>query len=117
MIQVTVKRDRHHELLAVSVEGHADSGPHGYDLICAGVSAVTFGAVNAVEELCGVELEIQQSNDGGYLSCSVPNSIEGMSREQTLLLLEGMVSSLKTIEDSYSEHIKVNDPRGGGTHA
>ncbi|GGH85829.1 uncharacterized protein YsxB (DUF464 family) [Pullulanibacillus pueri] len=117
MIQVQVKRTHERELQTVTITGHAEAGPYGYDLICAGVSAVTFGAVNAVEELCGVALDIEQSEDGGYLSCSIPESIQNNSREQVTLLLEGMLSSLRTIEASYSEHIQVNDRQGGGKRA
>ena len=113
MIQVKVECDEHKQLRSVRISGHADSGPYGYDLVCAGVSAVTFGAVNAIEELCQVELDIEQAEDGGYLHCSVPDSFRTQPNEHVYVLLEGMISSLKTIEASYSEHIQVNDQGGG----
>lgn len=35
----------------ITVQGHAESGPYGHDLICAAVSALTIGlAVNVAEE-------------------------------------------------------------------
>jgi len=109
MIQVQVKRNAYKQLQSVQISGHADSGPFGYDLVCAGVSAVTFGAINAIEELCHVELVVVQEEDGGYLLCSVPDSIQQHPNEHVYLLLEGMISSLKTIEAAYSEHIQIND--------
>ena len=36
-------------------------------LVCAGASAVVFGSVNAVEELCNVQATIELGNDGGFL--------------------------------------------------
>src|SRR5699024_5743340 len=63
---VTVYRKRN-ELTGFELSGHAESGPYGYDLVCAGVSAVSFGAINAVMELCNVDLSITQGRSGGYL--------------------------------------------------
>ena len=39
--------------------GHADYAPHGQDLVCAGTTAVVFGSINAVEELCNVQATIE----------------------------------------------------------
>src|SRR5699024_12152227 len=39
------------EISSFVVSGHANSGPYGQDLVCAAVSAVTFGAGNAVLEI------------------------------------------------------------------
>ena len=39
------------------------------DIVCAGASAVSFGAINAIHELTGVTPEIEQGEDG-FLNCS-----------------------------------------------
>lgn len=75
MIHVTIYRSNN-QITAFGLTGHADSGPYGYDLVCAGVSAVSIGAVNAVMELCQTELEIEQGNDGGYLHVTLPASLD-----------------------------------------
>ena len=46
MIEVTLF-ENNKGITAFEISGHADSGPYGYDLVCAGVSAVSFGSVNA----------------------------------------------------------------------
>jgi uncharacterized protein len=107
MIQVKVSRDQERRIKAFTIKGHADSGPKGFDLICAGVSSVSFGAVNAVEGLCGFQLIVDQAEDGGYLHCQFPEGIDGSVRQKAELLLEGMIIALKTIETSYSKHIKI----------
>ena len=38
------------------------------DIVCAGASAVSFGAINAVHALTGVTPEIEQGEDG-FLRC------------------------------------------------
>lgn len=108
MITVTINRkDRF--IIAFEMSGHAESGPYGYDLVCAGASAVSFGAVNAVLELCQVELNIEQGSEGGYLYVAIPDSISQATHERVQLLFEGMLVSLKTIEREYGEFIQIKD--------
>ncbi|WP_240374735.1 ribosomal-processing cysteine protease Prp [Bacillus piscicola] len=108
MIKVNVIR-HHNEIQSFSMAGHAEAGPYGYDLVCAGASAISFGAVNAVAELCEVEMDIEMEEDGGYLHCAVPELAERHVREKVQLLLEGMLVSLQTIADQYGEHITLID--------
>lgn len=106
MINVNVNR-KNNQIKQFELSGHAASGPYGYDLVCAGVSAVSFGAVNAVMTLSGADLEIEQGDEGGFLRVTVPDSIPYETMEKTQLLLEGMLVSLKTIEQEYSEFIII----------
>ncbi|RDW19306.1 ribosomal-processing cysteine protease Prp [Oceanobacillus arenosus] len=106
MIRVTVSRSEN-QITAFKLTGHAESGPYGYDLVCAGVSAVSIGTVNAVLELCLVDLQIEQGAKGGYLHVIVPPSLEPEIMAKVQLLFEGMLVSLKSIELEYSKFIKV----------
>lgn len=106
MIIVTVLR-KENQITAFELAGHAQSGPYGYDLVCAGVSAVSFGAVNAIIQLCEVDLEIEQADEGGYLHVSVPKFGHNELADKVQLLLEGMLISLKTIEREYSQFISI----------
>lgn len=96
-------------ITAFELSGHAESGPYGYDLVCAGVSAVSFGAVNAVLELCQVELDIEQGSEGGYLHVAIPDSGNEAINRKVQLLFEGMIVSLKTIEREYSQFIMIKE--------
>ncbi|WP_042223340.1 ribosomal-processing cysteine protease Prp [Oceanobacillus manasiensis] len=104
MIQVTINR-MDNRITAFKLSGHADSGPYGYDLVCAGVSAVSIGTVNAVVSLCGADLLIEQGEDGGYLYVQIPDEVRNM--EQVQLLFEGMLVSLQSIENEYGEFIRI----------
>ncbi|GAB3050268.1 ribosomal-processing cysteine protease Prp [Virgibacillus ainsalahensis] len=106
MIHVTVYRSNN-QIKEFELSGHADSGPYGYDLVCAGVSAVSIGAVNAVMELCEAELEIEQGSAGGYLHVALPDSSDHEEMEKVQLLFEGMLISLKTMEVEYSQFIQI----------
>ncbi|GIO27670.1 ribosomal-processing cysteine protease Prp [Ornithinibacillus bavariensis] len=106
MIKVTVYRDNN-QIKSFELSGHAESGPYGYDLVCAGVSAVSFGAVNAVLKMTDIELEIEQGHEGGYLRVSIPDSVDEGLMEKAQLLFEGMIVSLETIERDYNQFITI----------
>ncbi|MCC2251132.1 ribosomal-processing cysteine protease Prp [Virgibacillus sp. AGTR] len=106
MIRVTVFRTNE-RITAFELSGHADSGPYGYDLVCAGVSAVSIGTINAVMALCEVDLIIEQGQDGGYLHVTIPAPISEEKMEQIQLLFEGMIISLTSIEQEYSDFIQI----------
>ncbi len=99
------------KMIAFEISGHANSGPYGFDLVCAGVSAVSFGCVNAVMELCDTELKIKQETDGGYLYVELPETL--YASEEAQLILKTMVVSLQTIEREYEQFIQIKKNQGG----
>lgn len=108
MIQVTVYR-MENKITAIEMSGHANSGPYGYDLVCAGASAVSFGSLNAVMELCNLDLDIEQGSEGGYLYVTIPKELDSLKSDRAQLLLEAMLISLRTIELQYSQFIRINE--------
>ena len=108
MINVTLFR-KDNKIMGFELSGHANSGPYGYDLVCAGVSAVTFGAVNAILMLSELDLDIEQADDGGYLHVTLPDYVEAEAMEKAQLLLEGLLISLQTIEREYSQFINIQE--------
>ncbi|WP_085509004.1 ribosomal-processing cysteine protease Prp [Thalassobacillus devorans] len=108
MIKVLIYR-RDNEMNGFEISGHAESGPFGNDLVCAAVSAVSFGAVNAVMELCGVEPAIDQGGEGGFLKVMLPEDLEAETESKAKLLLEGMLVSLQTIERDYNQYISITE--------
>ncbi|MDQ0207991.1 ribosomal-processing cysteine protease Prp [Alkalicoccobacillus murimartini] len=111
MINVSINRHSTGRIVSFSMSGHAESGPYGYDIVCAGASAVSIGAVNAVQVLCQTELIVDMQDNGGYLSCTVPESLSQEQHRDVQLLLEGMVLSLKSIEEEYEAFISITDRR------
>ncbi|WP_088103679.1 ribosomal-processing cysteine protease Prp [Halalkalibacter urbisdiaboli] len=107
MITVSVERNQSNDIVSFTMSGHADSGPHGHDLVCAGASAVSFGSINAIAALCGVELDIEMEDEGGFLRCSVPRGLESGIYEKVQLLLEGMIVALQSMAEEYSAYIEI----------
>ncbi|MFD1736042.1 ribosomal-processing cysteine protease Prp [Bacillus salitolerans] len=106
MIYIKVIRNSNQLVESVTVTGHAEYDEPGKDIVCAGVSAVTFGAANAVEKLCGVALKVEQG-ESGFLRFILPMNVDSSMNEKIQLLIEGMLVSLKTIEISYSDFINI----------
>ncbi|CAG9607946.1 ribosomal-processing cysteine protease Prp [Pseudoneobacillus rhizosphaerae] len=106
MIQVTIYRLESGLIQAFTLSGHADYAKRGRDLVCAGVSAVSFGTVNAIEALAGFEPRAEQGKDG-FLRCEFPMDLPEETQKKVQLLLEGMIVSLQTIEKDYGKHIKI----------
>ncbi|HLS65733.1 MAG TPA: ribosomal-processing cysteine protease Prp [Pseudogracilibacillus sp.] len=108
MITVTVYR-KDKNVQAFEISGHANSGPYGYDLVCAAVSAVSFGAVNAIFEMTNVSPEVKQNDEGGYLYVQLPSIGDKTELERTQTIIDTMLVSLRTIERDYRSFIQVKD--------
>ncbi len=103
MIKVVIKLTND-EVTNVVIKGHAYSGVAGHDLVCAGVSAVTIGALNSLSD---VELGFRTKVDEGYVE------ITPLYRpsDHDKIVLEVLITSLKTIEESYSQFLKIREER------
>lgn len=112
MININIHYNNVEEISSFVVSGHANSGPYGQDLVCAAVSAVTFGAVNAVLEITNAPLHIEQGGEGGYLKIDIPTNLSQDMKEKVELLFQGMLISLKTIERDYEEYVSIHKAKG-----
>lgn len=107
MIKVKVLRNDSQEIIAFHVSGHADYDESGKDIVCAGVSAVAVGTVNAVEVLLNIELPSEMKT--GLLSVKIPDISDQIVSKQAQLLLEAMVVMLQTIKQTYGKYISIDD--------
>lgn len=85
--------------ISLQVSGHANSDEYGKDLICASVSSIMFGFMNALDAL-NEDVEIKQlTNEITIINHSSSNNIQDY--------FELVMTQLKTIEESYGDFIKV----------
>lgn len=105
MIRIRVKQNQAGLVEQIKVTGHANFAEHGMDIVCAAVSAVTIGMVNAMEQITGVT--VHQSDDGeGKVDCRIPVDLPtGEVRTQLGLLMQAMNLSLKGIADGYPKYV------------
>ncbi|SDW26599.1 hypothetical protein SAMN05444487_102101 [Marininema mesophilum] len=110
MIQVTITRDSQGRLERVVMDGHADFGEYGRDIVCAAVSGVAIGLANATEKLLGVRIHGDADEvSGGHLECQLPKGLAPDVEERVRLLMEAMATSLQSIADEYRSFVKVTE--------
>ncbi|MEK4627865.1 MAG: ribosomal-processing cysteine protease Prp [Solibacillus sp.] len=107
MITVTIYSDENRKSYGFEISGHALSDVYGRDLVCAGASAVAFGAVNAIPHVTGITPEIEQGAEGGYLKVTIPEKPDAETDEKLQVLLNTMVTQFYTMTASYSEYIEL----------
>lgn len=89
------------KMTLLEVEGHAYSGEPGKDLVCSAVSAITFGGLNALSQNQEI-IQIKVNNSGHVI---IKASEEISLKDH--IILETMLTQLKTIAHSYPQNIKV----------
>ena len=101
---ITVKVKVHNEIYQyLSVKGHAGAGEYGNDLICAGVSSIMFGLLNAID-MADKEVILNVKEN-------LIEVINDSNNTKVNDYLELAVVQLKTIEQSYSQYIKIDERR------
>ena len=100
MVKVKVERS-HKEIVTIKIFDHAGYADAGQDLVCAGVSSISVGMMNALDLLVPETCIFQLKE--AYVEIKTKQS-----NEKTLLLLEGMLVQLKTLQESYSSYITIN---------
>ena len=85
--------------LSLEVSGHAEYDESGKDLICASVSSIVFGFMNALDAL-NEDVQIKQLTNKITIKVHSDSNII-----QDYLELD--MTQLKTIEESYGDFIKV----------
>jgi uncharacterized protein YsxB (DUF464 family) len=110
MIRVEIRRAPDERIVGFKLTGHADYDEAGKDIVCAGVTAVTFGTVNAIEALLQVDLD-PKTPKRGHLDVVIPDpvSVSDETYPKLQLLLESMVHMIKGIESSYGKYVRVKD--------
>ena len=99
MIKVTIRyqNDLVNELL---VDGHSNYASKGKDIVCAGVSAIIVGGINAITSIVK-NYKINYEVQDGFAKLSNLNN----SKVQEIINV--VIIQLKTVEDSYSRFIKI----------
>ncbi|MDY6062994.1 MAG: ribosomal-processing cysteine protease Prp [Erysipelotrichaceae bacterium] len=96
MIKAVV--DIHNEdIINLNISGHANFAEYGNDIVCAGVSSIIFGLMNALDEK-RVEIKMEDNEINIRI-------IEADNRLRNYLEL--CLIQLKTIEEVKSQNLKI----------
>ena len=92
MIAITVYQNSKGHKMGFKSKGHAGFADSGYDIICAGVSALVINFINSAEELCHAEYSLDKPATG-----------------DVALLMDSMILGLKGIQRDYGNEYIILD--------
>ncbi|MDF0479406.1 ribosomal-processing cysteine protease Prp [Vagococcus sp. PNs007] len=108
MIEATFKRQATGQIVSFELSGHANSGPYGSDIVCAGVSALAFNTINSIDALAGFTPIVEvDAVDEGYLYLETYDDITDEQSAKSQLLLESLVLGLQGLQEEYSDFISL----------
>ena len=98
MIKITATRNNG-KIVNLTVKGHANSAPHGQDLVCAAVSSILVGGCNALKEPNCFAIKLDEG-DASVTEISHAN-------EHDYEVLEVMLVQFKSVEETSPKFLKV----------
>lgn len=98
---VTAEFNRHDdEIVSVIISGHADYSTEIMDVVCAEVSAIGVGTLNAIDTLCPNCCHLEMSS--GYICIKVNHSSEELQ-----IILKILEIQLLTVEHTNKNYVTV----------
>ncbi|WP_326716890.1 ribosomal-processing cysteine protease Prp [Vagococcus jeotgali] len=105
MIEAKFKQSKSGDYVSFEISGHAGSGPFGYDIVCAAVSALSINTVNSINQLA--EYIPLVESESGYLYFERLQELSDEQIRVTNLLVESLLIGLKAIETDNKTFIKT----------
>ena len=87
------------KIVYLSVLGHADSDVKGKDLVCAAISAITVGGINALNQPEKFVLKVEKGD--------VEISLKSEASEHDYQVLETMLIQIKSVAETNPKYVKV----------
>lgn len=101
MITVELILDNNQAITGFKVRGHAQAGPHGQDIVCAGVSALVQASIMGIERHLGRDINLTQDAKGLQMS------LTGETDNLTNAILETMLLGLTEIAKRYPKSVRI----------
>ncbi|QKE75479.1 ribosomal-processing cysteine protease Prp [Arthrobacter citreus] len=111
MTKITIERLKDGRIGSFKISGHAFFADSGTDIVCAGISAVSIGTINALEAICHIASELNTVIDEkrAILKYQLPIDLKDENMQKAQLILEAMIVSLQTIAASYGDFVTINE--------
>lgn len=92
----------------MEIRGHAGAAPAGQDLVCAGISVLSFGLINAAMSVPEYNGHVMVSEGEAVIrvECSPEEEHEALCREMFRVIWCGF----ETIAESYPDYIQLTGP-------
>ena len=105
MINIEIVRNSDQAMVGFSVTGHANTAPHGQDIVCAGISALTQTAVLGLDRQLKKKVQIKIAS--GNLKMNLLDKPDAL----TDAVLETMLIGLTEIGNLHSQSVRILERR------
>lgn len=112
MTRVMIRRDADGYISGFCVQGHAGFAAKGEDLVCAGISAITFTAMAGLEGVAGIVQQAESDPGKARIAYDLPNGVSERQFGIAQIIMETMRLGLEEMMAEYSEFIEVVEERG-----
>lgn len=99
MICITIAQ-KSNKIDCLEIKGHANSAEYGKDLVCAGVSAISVGGLNALATLNDKNIELKMSD--GYILIR-----NASHNDKAQIILNTIIIQLQTVKEVQKDYIKI----------
>lgn len=107
MIQAMFFVSRDEGMLGFTVQGHADAGDYGEDIVCSAVSALCQTAYLGIEEVAKATCDTHIAPSGEMTLLVYPENNPGWKDVQ--VLLKTLRLGLGSIAEGYPQNIQIMD--------
>jgi uncharacterized protein YsxB (DUF464 family) len=105
MVRIDIYRDAAGAITGFAADGHADTAPHGRDIVCAGVAALTQTAVLGLERHLGRDFDLDIGSGKLILR------LKGAPDASTGAILETMLLGLAEIAKQSPQSVRITEHR------
>jgi uncharacterized protein YsxB (DUF464 family) len=105
MIRIDIYRDNAGAIAGFAVNGHANTAPHGQDIVCAGVAVLTQSAV------LGLERHLRREFDLDIGPGRLVLNLKGAPDVSTGAILETMLLGLTEIAGQNPRSVRITEHR------
>jgi uncharacterized protein YsxB (DUF464 family) len=105
MIKIEIVRNAERAMVGFRTTGHANAAPHGQDIVCAGVSALTQTAVLGLERQLKRKIQVKVAS--GKLTLDLLDNPDAL----TNAVLETMLIGLTEIGNLNPQSVRISERR------
>ena len=90
------------------ISGHADTAPHGEDVVCAAVSVLAFYIANTFREVCKItEFQALDIEEGHFLLEVSEENLHENQWDNVQVLLQGLLKNAEQLAQQYPDAVTV----------
>ena len=105
MVRVTVLREQGTPV-GFELNGHANEGAYGEDIVCAGISAITETALLGITDV--LKFDVVPTHEEGHMYCILPKDTSLEDMEKAAIVFNTMIAGLTSLQRAYPKSLKFS---------